>query len=785
MSEYAVRGIVTYLSSYTPLHSYRNTTQHGSCHITIRQMMQRVVAIFVMIMMCGGVWGQTTFPVVGKPYALRANTTAELYLDPQTTNNGNFTINTWSDKCILTFTGSTKNSGYYSMQNKNGYYAAVANNSQWNTTSIQKYDDKTADWKFTLNDGKYRLSSIKNANAYLGVDNETAGSSVFYNKNSGAAMSWTVYSVYTIQITGQTANVTIGGQNYNNNSYYRTTSATVNPDDVTPKVVDGYEATTTVNDNTGIITVTYKLAIDPTDITINTTSPMTIYVGNSSNIDVALTPSNAYKKLSYTSSNTSVATVDANGKVTAKAVGSTTITVQAEKINGDKPDGLKKTITVNVKQQVATPVISFEPTDSDDGNTAKAKITCATSGASISYSINDGTWTAYPTGGFTVKNLDVVKAKAVVDDASWDDSEIATLTYSKQKVPTPTINVRGYEVSFSCDESGVAYYYTTNGSTPTTNSTKWNGNTITSSANTTIKVIATKSGFSPSEVASTTLNAAHVVYLRLAGAQGSKDGSSAANAVGSWADAFAKLGYGPNAKYLREQWAAHGSDANTRNLANNAVFNGATFTSTVDNNIIYLVGDVSENNFSTLMGKTISDAGSEYALMNPIVTSGFFKPVTISGKYANSTTSSTGYARISLNAGSKYTLNEDMRFEYVEFYGSGGNNSTDFQMAYYDIEMGEGITCKNFISTQNFNTYHHGYAQGVTNTAHILFYGGISCDKRFGTTPNNMLNFDYFLPHPEGYKIIIRSGFFSTISPGGTQWNSSNSLNGTMGSPNT
>ena len=737
-------------------------------------------------MMCGGVWGQTTFPVVGKPYALRANTTAELYLDPQTTtNNGNFTINTWSDKCILTFTASTNNSGYYSMQNKNGYYAAVANNSGWNTTSSTKYSSNTADWKFTLNDGKYRLSSIKNANAYLGVDNTSAGSSVFYNKNSGAAMSWTVYSVYTIQITGQTANITIGGQNYDNNSYYRTTSATVNPDDVTPKVVDGYEATTTVNDNTGIITVTYKLAIDPTDITINTTSPMTIYVGNSSNIDVALTPSNAYKKLSYTSSNTSVATVDANGKVTAKAVGSTTITVQAEKINGDKPDGLKKTITVNVKQQVATPVISFEPTDSDDGNTAKAKITCATSGASISYSINDGTWTAYPTGGFTVKNLDVVKAKAVVDDASWDDSEIATLTYSKQKVPTPTINVRGYEVTFSCDEPGVTYYYTTNGSTPTTNSTKWNGSTITSSAGTTIKVIATKDGYSPSEVASTTLSAAHVVYLRLTGAQGSRDGSSAANAVGSWADAFAKLGYGPNAKYLREQWANHGSDANTRNLANNAVFNGATYTSTVDNNIIYLVGDVSENNFSTLMGKTISDASSEYALMNPIVTSGFFKPVTISGKYANSTASSTGYARISLNAGSKYTLNEDMRFEYVEFYGNNGSNSTDFQMAYYDLEMGEGITCKNFLSTKDFSTYHHGYKQGVTNAAHILFYGGISCDKRFGTSPNGALNFDYYLPHPSGYKITIRSGFFSTISPGGTQWDSSTSLNGTMGSPNT
>ena len=516
---------------------------------------------------------------------------------------------------------------------------------------------------------------------------------------------------------------------------------------------------------------------------IEAVSPMTVYVGKTGKISYTLTPNPCYENVTYESSNTSVATVAADGTVTGKAVGEATITVKAHLFNST--NFVSTTVTVNVKHQVATPVISFEP----NGATATATITCVTSGATIYYTTDGDT----PTSGstqyttpFTVNALDVVKAIAITDQTGWDNSEIASLQYTLETVPTPTINVRGYEVSFSCDEPGVTYYYTTDGSEPsTTHGTEWNGSTITSSAGTTIKVIATKSGFAPSEVASTTLSAAHVVYLRLAGAQGSSDGSSAANAVGSWSDAFAKLGYGPNAKYLRGQWANHGSDDNTRNLANNAVFNGATYTSTVDNNIIYLVGDVSESDFYTLMGKTIAYASSEYDLMNPIVESGFFKPVTISGKYANSTNSSTGYARISLNAGSKYTLNEDMRFEYVEFFGNGGNNSTDFQMAYYDLEMGEGITCQNFVSTKEFNTYHHGYKQGVTNTAHILFYGGLTCDSRFGTDPNGALNFGYFLPHPSGYKITIRSGFFSTISPGSTQWDGGHTLNGTMGSPNT
>ena len=520
---------------------------------------------------------------------------------------------------------------------------------------------------------------------------------------------------------------------------------------------------------------------NPTSVTA--VSPMTVYVGKTGKISYTLYPDPCYENVTFESNNTSVATVAADGTVAGKAVGEATITVKAHAFNST--EFVSTTVAVNVLNQVATPVIGFEP----NGTTATATITCATDGATIYYSVNGSddptsASTQY-TMPFTVNALDLVKAIAVTEVTGWDNSEVASLQYTLGTVPTPTINVRGYEVTFSCDEPGVTYYYTTNGTPPTTSLTPWNGNAFTSSANTTIKVIATKNGFSPSEVASRTLGTAHIVYLDFTNGNDGNTGADATHAKKTWAGAFALLGYGPNAQYLRTQWAEHGSDNNTRNLANNNVFNGATYTSTVDNNIIYLVGDVSESNFSILMGKTIANPSSEYNLMNPIVTSGFFKPVTISGKYANSSNSSTHYARISINAGTKYTLNEDMRFEYVEFYGNNGTNSTDFQMAYYDLEMGEGITCKNFLSTKDFSTYHHGYKQGETNAAHILFYGGISCDKRFGTSTNGALNFDYYLPHPSGYKITIRSGFFSTISPGGTQWDNSTSLNGTMGSPNT
>lgn len=470
-----------------------------------------------------------------------------------------------------------------------------------------------------------------------------------------------------------------------------------------------------------------------------------------------------------------------------------TFTITANATYGSAVASATAQVTIPLTLQVATPEITFTPITNTQR--ATATISCATSGVNIYYTVNGGTPTSSSTqytAGFTVNADDVVRAIAVktgTNASSYDNSDMAEATFNLEKVPTPEIIVCGYDVRFRDAMQNVTYYYTTDGSDPTTSSTRNTSGTITlptsTANNTTIKVMAVKTGYSNSEITSKVYHTAHVVYLRLAGAQGNQSGSSAANAVGTWANAFKQLGYGPNAKYLYSQWKKNGILAAVNKDSNSTGLKwSADFTSTVDNNIIYLVGDVTEAQFSPLMTKTITDPGSESALMQPIVSSGFFKPVTISGKYANSGSNTMKYARININGGSNYYLNEDMRFEFVEFRGNGAN-SVNFLLAYYDLEMGDSIITSNFYPTASFSTYHHGYKQGVTNTAHILFYGGHRCDKRFGISTNGALNFDYYLPHPDGYKITIRSGFFSTISPGGTQWDNSGSLNGTMGSPNT
>ena len=266
--------------------------------------------------------------------------------------------------------------------------------------------------------------------------------------------------------------------------------------------------TATLNNSTDGSTVTKTMyaifgkCADPTSVSANN---FEVATGGTYTIPVTLTPSNAYRRLEFTSDNGAIATVDANGIVTGMSVGQANITIKAYKVGST--DFVSTTITATVKEKVATPVISFTPTASNMGETATASITCTTEDATIYYttdgSIPSNTSTLY-NGSFTVNNLDVVKAIAI-KGGYYIDSEIATAIYSKHKVATPTINISNGQVSFSCDETGeVTYYYTTDGSTPTTGSTLYTGPFTPTQDECTIKVIATMTGAQNSDVAERT-----------------------------------------------------------------------------------------------------------------------------------------------------------------------------------------------------------------------------------------------------------------------------------------
>ncbi|MBQ6578185.1 MAG: Ig domain-containing protein, partial [Bacteroidales bacterium] len=143
-----------------------------------------------------------------------------------------------------------------------------------------------------------------------------------------------------------------------------TLTATVNPDNATDKTVTWSssktsvatvdngkitaiaEGTATITAKAGEKTATCTVTVKKKEIPVSSISisyeSLTLEVGTQKMLTATVTPDNAtYKTVNWASSNTSVATVDANGKITAIKAGTTTITAKA----GDKSASCIVTVT--------------------------------------------------------------------------------------------------------------------------------------------------------------------------------------------------------------------------------------------------------------------------------------------------------------------------------------------------------------------------------------------------------------------------------------------------------
>ena len=87
---------------------------------------------------------------------------------------------------------------------------------------------------------------------------------------------------------------------------------------------------------------------------------------------------------------------------------------------------------------VATPVITLDPAEGPyiEGNEVNVSITCATEGATISYSLNDGDWTEGD--NFDIAATTTIKAKAELNGVT---SEVATMTVTFMAAPTTVSTV--------------------------------------------------------------------------------------------------------------------------------------------------------------------------------------------------------------------------------------------------------------------------------------------------------------------------------------------------------
>jgi hypothetical protein len=165
------------------------------------------------------------------------------------------------------------------------------------------------------------------------------------------------------------------------------------------------------------------------------------------------------------------------------------------------------TVTITSLGTAKTP--TFSPATGSYTGAQSVTLADATSGAVIYYTTNGSTPTASSTKytkAIAVSATETIKAIAVA--SGYVTSPVASATYTIEAATPVFSPVAGTysaarSVKITDATAGAVIYYTTNGSTPTTSSTKYTA-AIAVSATETIKAIAVASGHATSPVASAT-----------------------------------------------------------------------------------------------------------------------------------------------------------------------------------------------------------------------------------------------------------------------------------------
>ncbi|MBR4166926.1 MAG: Ig-like domain-containing protein [Bacteroidales bacterium] len=214
---------------------------------------------------------------------------------------------------------------------------------------------------------------------------------------------------------------------------------------ITAKTVDGGKSSTcqvTVKEPSG-----GEVAV--TGISLNQTSAE-LEVGKTLQLKPTITPSNATNKsVQWTSSNSAVASVDINGLVTAKAIGTAQITAKTE--DGGKTATVSITVKKASEQNVPVTGVSINMSSLSlkVGESATLTTTIAPANAT-----NKGvTWTTSMSSVATVTSDGVVTAKAagtaVITAKTKDGGKTATCNVTVTYTPDPGGEVSVTQVTIS------------------------------------------------------------------------------------------------------------------------------------------------------------------------------------------------------------------------------------------------------------------------------------------------------------------------------------------------